>query len=97
MGKGKRADIKTSSQTQELFFRITSDQIPELQFLNNGKTLFLQSGVLLQPNSSCNNVYIMKTQSHIRNLLFRHYEQFDILHHSQHNAGILLFEEVTKM
>lgn len=94
VGKGKRADTKTGSQTQELFFRSISDQIPELQFVNNGKTLFLQSTTLLQLKLCCSNMYITKSQSHVRSPLFRHYEQFDIFHHNQHNARILLLEKV---
>lgn len=35
----------------------------------------------------------MATQSHVRNLLFKHYEQYDIFHHCQHNAKILLLEK----
>lgn len=97
VAKGKRADTKTSSQSHELFLRSISDQIPELQLLLNGKTLGLQSDTLLQQKLCCNNVSVMKTQSHVRGLLFRHYEQFDIFHHSQHHIKILLLAEVTKM
>lgn len=97
VAKGKRADTKTSSQSQELSLRSISDQIPELQLLLNGKTLGLQSDTLLQQKLCCNNVSVMKTQSHVRGLLFRHYEQFDIFHHSQHHVKILLLAEVTKM
>lgn len=97
VGKGKRADTKTSSQSQELFFRSISDQIPELQLLLNGKNFGFAKCQLLQLKLCCNNVSVMKTQSHVRDLLFRHYEQFDIFHHSQHHDRILLLAEVTKM
>lgn len=96
VGKGKRADTKTSSQTQELLFRSIADQIPELQLLNNVKTLGLLSATLLQLKLCSNNVSTMKTQSHVRSLLFRHHEQFDLFHHSQHHVRILLLAEVTK-
>lgn len=97
VGKGKRADTKTSCQTQELLFRSVADQIPELQLLHNVKTLGLQSATLLQLKLCSNNVSVMKTQSHVRGLVFRHYEQFDLFHQSQHHVRILLLAEVTKM
>lgn len=95
VGKGKRK--KNSSQTQALLFRNIADQTPELQLQHNVKTLGFQSATVLQLKLCSNNVSIMKTQSHLRGLLFRHHEQFDLFHHSQHHVRILLLAEVTEM
>lgn len=56
VGKGKRANTKTSSQTQELFFSSAADRIPELQLLHHIESLGLQSARLLQLKLCSNNV-----------------------------------------